>query len=162
MTAWRDVPGFEGLYQVSDTGSVKSLRCGRLLKPAITRRGYSAVTLYKGGHGKRSYTHRLVAEIFLAESRFPGAEVCHNDGDPANNAVENLRWGTRADNIRDSIQHGTHANHRKTHCAKGHPFDVLNTNITVTTRSAGPQRNCRTCNREAARRYRNTKAKASA
>jgi hypothetical protein len=148
-TEWRDIPGYEGLYQVSDEGAVMSLADGQLLN-LTTRAGYPAVSL----DGRTHSVHRLVALTFHSESWFPGAEVCHNNGNPRDNAVSNLRWGTRRDNILDSVKHGTHANHRKTHCSRGHLFDDDNTNITINTRSGGPQRNCRTCNREAVRRRR--------
>jgi hypothetical protein len=152
-TEWRDIPGYEGLYQVSDEGCVRSLRRG-VLKQRPNRSGYPAVNLYKAGAASTQPVHRVVATTFLSDSYFPGSEVCHNDGNPNNNAVGNLRWGTRSDNIRDSVKHGTHANHRKTHCSRGHLFDDDNTNITTTAKSGGPQRNCRTCNREAVRRRR--------
>jgi hypothetical protein len=166
---WRSIPGYDGLYQISNHGQVKSLarrverpqgsyhRRETLLRFAADQRGYRSVHLSKDGNPKFHSVHRLVAWVFLRDTWFPGAEVCHNDGNPENNHVSNLRWGTRAENVHDSVLHGTHANSGKTHCSKGHPFTDANTCITVNARSGGPQRNCRKCNTDRVRRIRATK-----
>lgn len=145
---WLAVPDYEGLYEVSDQGRVRSLPRrgsdgrrlpGQLLKPRDNNRGYLAVSLSRGTV-KMSCVHRLVAQAFLADSYFDGAHVCHNDGTRTNNRVDNLRWGTRSENTRDSVKHGTHANSAKTHCPKGHEFTAENTQ----PRPRGG-RNCRAC-----------------
>lgn len=117
---WRDIEEYEGYYQVSDRGYVRSLPRiiphkrygtarykGRVLKPATHQDGYQMVALCKGGGSKSHKTSRLVARAFLLETWFEGAEACHNDGNPTNNVVGNLRWDTHTGNMADKIAHGT-------------------------------------------------------
>jgi len=70
--------------------------------------------------------------------------VCHNDGDPHNNRVSNLRWGTASENALDAVRHGTHPEARKTHCRRNHPYDEYNT---VHRPYAPHKRRCRECDR---------------
>ena len=114
---WKDIKGFEGRYQVSNLGNVRSLgrrvRCGRnatreikgrVLKPAGSKKDpHLTVTL---GHGARgSLVHQLVARVFLGPCP-PGQEVRHLDGNPLNNRLDNLAYGTRAENILDVLRVG--------------------------------------------------------
>lgn len=89
--------------------------------------------------------HRAVALAFLGEPP-PGQEVRHKDGDPGNAELSNLEYGTRSENMRDAVRHGTHHETAKTHCKRGHQFDEANTIVTHR------QRICRTCRDEAGRR----------
>src|SRR5690242_190605 len=112
---WRPVVGYEGAYEVSDHGRVRSLMRevpagqrggtrlvpGRLLVAPLGRNGYRQVTLRRRTH----LVHALVATAFLGE-RPPGLEVCHNDGDSENNAVANLRYDTVSENRLDTVRHG--------------------------------------------------------
>jgi hypothetical protein len=66
-------------------------------------------------------------------------ECRHLEGDPADNRVGMIAWGTPRQNIMDLVDHGTHVQARKTHCAQGHPYDDQNTAFTRR------QRRCRTC-----------------
>jgi hypothetical protein len=135
-------------YFVSDRGRVLSVKRGksRLLNPRLVR-GYPTVYLRHYESRRTDAVHRLMAEAFIGP-RPPGAEIRHLDGDRANNALSNLRYGTKAENMQDSVAHGTHANASKTHCPQGHPYDEVNT---VYARS-GRERHCRPCAREAGRR----------
>ncbi|MGV5046894.1 HNH endonuclease [Rhodococcus pyridinivorans] len=72
----------------------------------------------------------------------------HINGNHADNKLENLRWGSRRDNVLDMVTHGVHNHARKTHCKNGHPFDAENTYIAPST----GQRCCRTCRSERSRR----------
>jgi hypothetical protein len=152
---WKAVDGYVGLYEVSDLGRVRRVPrsraypAGRVLRPWMSSTGYPCVTLYRQGIGQKFKVHRLVALAFVAGSG-PGLEVCHNDGDRLNAAASNLRWGTRSDNMRDAVRHGTQFNHfrDRTHCANGHPFDDANTLVTSEGRS------CRTCRRDRVRAWR--------
>jgi hypothetical protein len=121
MTAerWADIPGWVGLYQVSDLGRVRSLdrvvtHCrghrqrvrGRMLKPWVDRDGYHRVQLCRDGETIKHRVHRLVLLAFVGESE-PCQECRHLNGDPADNRLENLAWGTKLENSADRLEHGT-------------------------------------------------------
>jgi hypothetical protein len=126
---WRPVVGYENEYEVSDQGRVRSLtrifyqparsgalypyrKKGRLLKPGLTSVGYPSVALCRKTH----LVHRLVAAAFIGPCP-AGWEVRHKDGSRTNNAVHNLEYGTRKDNVADARRHKTlyaaHDKHRK-------------------------------------------------
>lgn len=94
---WKDIPGYEGLYQVSNFGNVKSLRSKKLLKNTPQNTGYLKVTLYKNGNFKKHSVHRLVAEIFI-DNPDKKRTVNHINGIKYDNRVENLEWATHAEN----------------------------------------------------------------
>lgn len=109
---WRSVPGYSE-YEVSSCGHVR--RCvaranwpaGHLLKPARSESGHLYVMLAirpGADRSKKEFVHRLVAKAFIGEEPFPNACVLHADDDPGNNAVANLRWGTRKDNHLDRMK----------------------------------------------------------
>lgn len=103
---WRPVPGYEGLYEVSNFGNVKSLPklCGnhlskeKILKPEKLRNGYLMVCLSNNKNIKGMMIHRLVAMAFL-ENENGMREVDHLDGNKQNNKLNNLKWVTRLQNI---------------------------------------------------------------
>ena len=93
---FKDVPGYEGLYQVSNLGRVKSLHDGKekIRKPCIDPSGYYYVILCKKGIKTKYSLHRLVALVFIPNpNNYP--EVNHKDENKANNQVDNLEWCTR-------------------------------------------------------------------
>ena len=155
---WLPVPGWEGLYEGSNRGRVRSLDRvversdgvsqrvrARELKQIRQRSGYMRVTLYgpDGGVGVR--VHRLVALAFLGDPG-PGRQVCHWNDVPDDNRVENLRWGTAADNRRDEVRNGRHANARKTRCPAGHEYTPANT-YWARRGNGKTFRQCRACRR---------------
>jgi hypothetical protein len=73
----------------------------------------------------------------------PELDACHIDGDKQNNRADNLRWGTRSENILDQVSMGRHRSARKTHCAQGHEFTAENTYRW----RPDSQRVCRACRR---------------
>lgn len=109
---WKDVIGYEGLYQVSNLGRVKSLVFSRekYLSPGKnvihTKYGdavYLFVPLSKNGVRKNGGIHRLVAQAFIPNPENK-REVNHKDGNPSNNRVENLEWCTHRENILHSVR----------------------------------------------------------
>jgi NUMOD4 motif-containing protein/HNH endonuclease len=153
---WRPVPGYEGVYEVSDHGRVHSiariLRNGRrmkgcMLKPWINPWGYPVVGLRLDGAQIFRPVHRLVALAFLGPTP-EGQEVRHLDGDSSNCALTNLAYGTHRENVQDSLRHGTNRNARKTYCDDGHEFTPDN----IYWNSGG--RRCKTCTKaDAAARH---------
>jgi len=102
MEIWKDIKGFESLYQASNTGLIKRMQgyqCKkeRILKQANNGFNYMAVSLSIGSKVKRFYVHRLVAETFL-ENNENKEEVNHIDGNRQNNNLSNLEWVTRSEN----------------------------------------------------------------
>lgn len=149
---WLPVPG-ASRYEVSDHGRVRSLvrwTPPRILSPAKSRKGYLTVGIFTdagGGRPRTARVHHLVLEAFVGP-RPPGRETRHLDGDPANNYLSNLQWGTASENQQDVLRHGTHPNVNKTHCPAGHPYDAQNTYVCKQGR-----RSCRACGRAASARY---------
>lgn len=101
---WRVVPLDPG-YEVSSGGRVRNARTGRPLTPWYAGAGYLYVQLWRSRI--KTGVHRLVAFAFLGEPPSPHHEVAHNDGNPENNHVSNLRWATHAENQADIRKHGT-------------------------------------------------------
>lgn len=105
---WNDIKGYEGLYQVSNFGNIKSLygwnagskkyfKRNLIMKPKISNTGYYNIVLHKNKLSKTYNVHRLVAETFI-----PNIEnketVNHKDGNKLNNCINNLEWATRSEN----------------------------------------------------------------
>lgn len=103
---WRYAIGFEPNYAVSNLGQVLNLHTGRLLSGEVDKDGYRRVNLSRDGKICKRRVHRLVCEAFHGPCP-SGMECCHGDGKRLNNRADNLRWATRADNVQDSIRHGT-------------------------------------------------------
>lgn len=103
---WRDIEGYDGDYQVSNLGKVRSHKRGnewRPLRPSKDKDGYLAVILSKHNKQKRYRVHRLVAMAFIPNSlNLPIVE--HRDDNPKNAHVDNLFWSTENDNIHHAIE----------------------------------------------------------
>lgn len=112
METWVDIPDYEGSYQVSDLGRVRSLdrtvkhphwgrvnRKGKILKHVKNTDGYDGVFLYQDGVSKRCAVHRLVAESFC-EKRCDDFEVNHINENKNDNRAINLEWVSHGDNVR--------------------------------------------------------------
>lgn len=124
---WRDIKGYEGLYQVSNLGNVKSLKRvvphkvngsrtipEKILKLSSDGSGYLYVSLSKDGKKKNPKVHRLVAESFIPNpNNLP--QVNHIDEDKSNNRVDNLEWITSLDNLNHSnvIEKGNSSRRKK-------------------------------------------------
>src|SRR3990167_2626181 len=107
MEMWRHVVGYENLYEVSDHGRVRSLKTGRVKTPTPNiKDGRLSMLLWKKNKCRLMKVHRLVLFAFRG-SPPQGYESCHNDGNPSNNRLPNLRWDTAASNQADRVKHGT-------------------------------------------------------
>lgn len=138
--------GWEQFYEVSDLGRARSWHkpAGKLLKiiPADGD-GHLGITLYGAGRPRKRYIHNLILEAFIGP-RPPELVGCHNDGNPANNILSNLRWDTKSSNSRDAVVHGRNVQANITRCPRGHLYSGRNLYINAT--SGG--RACRSCQRE--------------
>lgn len=118
---WKDIPGYEGLYQASNLGNIRSVtrvhryikkgklcfrtRLGHTLSPNINNHGYLYLCLCKNKHRWYAKVHRLVAITFLSNpNNF--TDVNHKDGNKKNNIIENLEWCSHSENQKHAIRHG--------------------------------------------------------
>lgn len=162
---WRAVIGYEGFYEVSDQGRVRSVKReivfsdgrvrtfpSKLLKSWVnpnTGRNEVGLSVNQKCHTARVYV--LVMAAFVGPCP-DGKIICHSDGDRTNDALGNLRYGTYSSNNQDTVRHGMHHHARKTTCAKGHPLTPDN----IYRRKDRPgSRACATCHKaEGQARYR--------
>ena len=98
---WRDIFGYDGMYQVSDLGRVRSLKFGkvRMLRPQKNNNGYLIVGLCKDGKRKGITVHRLVANAFIPNSDENKTQINHRDECKQNNRVSNIEWCTAQYNM---------------------------------------------------------------
>ena len=99
--------------------------------------------MYRDGKIWRVRVHRLVLEAFVGPAP-DGMDGCHRDDDKDNNTLDNLYWGTRAENMADQVRNGRHHLARRDSCANGHLFDEANTYYRPDTGN----RQCRQCSYE--------------
>ena len=139
---WASVVGYEGLYEVSTEGRIRSARragaVGGLIKPDPSG-AYPSVRLFRDGRRRHLSLHVIVITAFVGP-RPDGMECRHLDGHPTNPHLDNLAWGTSGENSQDMILHG-HTNSRITSCPSGHEYTPENTYIW------GGRRYCKACNR---------------
>ena len=108
---WLPVPGYEGLYEASDQGHVRSVGTNwrgygaRQITEGFNTDGYLRVRLTKDGKRKSLAVHKIVCETFHG-LRVGDQQVCHTNGNPTDNRASNLRWGSAADNAGDRNRHG--------------------------------------------------------
>lgn len=117
---WKDIEGYEGLYQVSNFGRVKRVTTGRILKSGKDKDGYLKVILCKNNIKSTKTIHRLVAQAFIPNPENK-LEVNHIDEDKANNNVNNLEWSTRKENL----NHGT----RNERSSRKQSIPIIATNL---------------------------------
>jgi len=107
MSSWKPVTGYEGLYEVSDAGQVRSLRQHKVMRLCPNSRGYTKASLVKDGVRKEVPVHRMVLLAFVGPCP-DGHQARHfPDPDRSNCTLENLSWCTPLANQRDRDSHGT-------------------------------------------------------
>lgn len=145
---WKPVVGYEGVYEVSDQGRVRSLDRqiasgrrlrGKVLAPRADSGGHLKVQLCVNGTSREKKVHRLVLEAFVGPCP-PGMECCHGNDVPTDNRLANLRWASTSANAGDRVANGNDKNARKTHCPNGHPY--MGHNLYIDKRG---WRQCRAC-----------------
>ena len=150
---WRPVVGYEGFYEVSDHGRVRSLdrmvtrqatgvrlfRRGMMLRGTPNGSGHLKVDLRRDGERSSRFVHRLVLEAFVGPCP-DGSQCCHWNDVPDDNRLSNLRWDTPSQNLYDCVRNGKHSMARKVRCIRGHEFTPENT-----YRYVDGRRGCREC-----------------
>jgi hypothetical protein len=153
---WLDVPGYEGSYEVSDHGQVRSIDRviyyidgrsrwypGLLLGQRVKKSTRSSYLVVAIGKQQRHCVHTLVLTAFVGP-RPLGKEGCHYDGDHFNNRLTNLRWGTPTENAADLARYGIHYKRLLTHCPIEHLLQLPNLDR---SRLAKGHRSCLACQR---------------
>ena len=155
MENWKAIEGYEGYYEVSDLGRIRSLDRyietdnfrrkfeGKILKGRKDSTDHHMVSLY-GPNGKRDHNakvHRLVLIHFIGHSDLM---ALHRDGNPNNNRLDNLYWGTSSENTLDQVRHGTHKESSKGSCPRGHL--LVDPNLSKSPSRKG-KRICLACSR---------------
>ncbi|HEY9414173.1 MAG TPA: NUMOD4 domain-containing protein [Pseudonocardia sp.] len=149
---WNPIPGYEGIYEASSDGRVRSLdrdvaysngrqRTHRsvVLKGRPDEDGYLRVTLWRDRKSKLVGIHRLVCLAFYGEPPTGANHAAHRDGDHRNNAAGNLYWATPVQNEADKLRHGRRPDKSQSHCANGHELSPENTYVNARGRQ------CRLC-----------------
>lgn len=116
---WLPIKDYEGLYEVSSLGKVRSLdrnlivsngkkyiRKGRTIKPHVNKFGYQRIGLSKNGIREQIFVHRIVAKAFLPTSNMESLDVNHIDGNKQNNTIQNLEWCNRQYNMQHAYRNG--------------------------------------------------------
>lgn len=121
---WSPIKNYEGLYEVSNMGRVRSLdrkqsraivgletyvKKGRVLSPRLQRQGYQLVALFKKGEREDKLIHRIVAESFIPNP-LKKETVNHKDNVKGNNVVNNLEWATQSENSKHAFENGFNSN----------------------------------------------------
>lgn len=165
---WRDIPNYDGYYQVSDSGRVRSVDrvithksglrrfyAGTLLVPSSSGSGYLQVSPSLDASPRNAMVHVLVATTFHGPCP-SGKEVAHHNGNKYDNSAGNLRYKTRTENALDKRRHGTHHLGNKTVCIRGHTLADPNLVAYQKRREYG-YRQCKACYNAVAWRARQAK-----
>lgn len=122
---WRTIPGHHN-YEVSSIGRVRrrtSRTCGKagqIMTPHVNpKTGHVMAQLWSHGISTTTAVSRLMAIVFISDPPSPIHEAAHNDGNPGNNCLGNIRWDTPTGNAKDRVLHGTHL------FGETHPMAIL-------------------------------------
>lgn len=125
---WKDIPGYEGLYQASNLGNIKSLNYNhtkqeKIMKQTTTKYGYKKITMFdKNKKRKTKMVHQLIAETFIDNSLkkpFVLHKIAISNG--GTNEINNLYWGNNSDNMKDRTKDGHFKNPRLNKKGKDNP-----------------------------------------
>ena len=105
METYKNIIGFNGVYQISNLGNVRNIKTNKILKPRIHTNGYLRVSLCINGLAKDYLIHRLVASTFI-NNPLNKSDVNHIDGNKQNNNLINLEWATRSENQKHAFAIG--------------------------------------------------------
>lgn len=135
---WLPIKGYEGFYEVSDLGNVRSLGRlvtdskgrvnrykGRILSAGVVKLGYKQVCLFKNQAKETHRIHRLVMQAFIGDPPEGKFDVAHGNGDTSDNRLPNLRYATKADNENDKKSHGTDNRGESHGMSKLTEYDVI-------------------------------------
>lgn len=152
---WRSIPGYEGFYEASSHGQIRSLarvvrgktgtmrsHKGRILKLQVKASGHKCVSLSRDGEVLQHMVHVLINRTFNGDGN--GLITRHVDGDASNNHADNLAWGTYSENNHDKAKHGVHHLASKVTCIRGHLLQEPN--LILASAKKG-HRQCRACAR---------------
>ncbi|WP_082778576.1 NUMOD4 motif-containing HNH endonuclease [Corynebacterium simulans] len=155
VEAWKPIPGWEGYYEASSLGRIRSVsrkvvrkdgleqgHRGKIITAYPDRKGYLDIRLNKGNRKRHAKVHRLVAAAFHGMPSSDDLFCCHNNGNRQDNRPENLRWDTPKSNYADMEKHGTNHWLNKKFCPRGHP--LINENCAPWALQKG-QRTCWAC-----------------
>ena len=141
VVTWKTIPDFNFYYEASNTGLIRSKdrevnsfshkaqkfvrqhRKSKILSQNIRGAGYKYVCICFDGAMKKEQVHKLVLMAFCG-NRPDGMVACHNDGNPSNNNIKNLRWDTVKNNVKDIDLHGTRAKGEKVGTSKFKEFQI--------------------------------------
>lgn len=154
---WLPVPGYEGSYEVSDMGGIRSvdryveggpagiyLLRGQVLKTQLSNRGRPTVQLFRNAKARLFTISSLVLTTFVGP-RPDGMVGRHLNDVCTDNRLANLAYGTPSENMRDLVRNGRDPQRKRTHCPQGHPYDEANTYVSPSRPTA---RHCRACDRD--------------
>lgn len=111
---WKDIPDYEGIYQISNFGKIRSCKNNKIRKQIKQRSGYMRIILTKNSKQRATSVHILVAKCFV-KNQNGYRYVNHIDGDKTNNNADNLEWVTASQNMQHAFKNGL---------AKTHPWSV--------------------------------------
>ena len=132
---WKEIPGYDGDYQVSNLGRIRSFkkwndgRKSRILKPSTNSYGYHFVMLSKNGKQTPKTIHRLIAKAFIPNPKNKRT-INHKNGDKADNKIENLEWATYSENHKHAFKNGL-----RNHKGENSPLSKLTENNVLTIRA---------------------------
>lgn len=139
---WHEIPGLGGMYFASRGGEIYSAYTDKVLKQPVGRSGYPQISTYVNGARRTRPVHLLVARTFLGPAP-EGMEARHLNGNRLDPRLENLRYGTKSENMQDKRTHGTNYELNKEQCPIGHMLIEPN----LVKRKIRADRDCLSCNR---------------